>query len=213
MGRRYTQEGILSRKAARRILRPYAKLLALVVHEAWVTWHHLGASAPDVRRKLGRSSRAFNISDFIKDEVIRRFQKVGGCSVVMEYGRPVIVLANGDLKLRLGKINPTALAQPQSDRQWTIWGQEDAVVPRLLDGPSGTWATCGYDLNDTETDLAGISIVCELEGRVAWTVPLRMPVTSVASRPTPITTTSVPPAKISSAQTSALGDTQATSGD
>jgi len=211
--RRYTADGILSHKAARRILRPYAKLLASVIHEAWLTWHKLGTSAPEVRMKLGRSARAFNISDFIKDEVVRRLEKVGGCCVVMEYGRPVLVLANGDLKLRLGKINPTALARPQSDRQWMIWGQEEAVASRLPDMPSGTWATCGYILNDTETGLAGISVTCEFEGASAWTLRLPIPVTSLASTITPLTSTVVPPARISSAHTTASGNTEVASGD
>lgn len=81
---RYTHDGILARRAARRILRPYAGLLASVIFEAWATWNLLGTAAPTVRMQLGRAARAMNVSDFIKDQIIHRFHSVKGCNVVME---------------------------------------------------------------------------------------------------------------------------------
>ena len=153
---RYTSEGILTRRAARRILRPYAGLLASVIFDAWETWNVLGAAAPLVRMQLGRTARAMNVSDFMKDQIVHRFDgSVKGCSVVMEYGRPVLTFADGDLKIRVGKIDLANIPSPRSERQLRIWKQADATSTMLERMPSGTWAKCGYALDRSETRVAG----------------------------------------------------------
>lgn len=210
---RYTAHGVLTRRTARRILKPYAKLLATVINEAWTTWNRFGASAPDVRMQLGRSSRAFNISDFIKEAIVRRFRDVRGCEVVMEYGRPVLVLGGGDLKLRLGKINPDAVPRPQSERQWGIWRQDEAMACTLPGMPSATWAKCGYVLDDTETGLASISVTCDVEGTQVWILHLPIPMSRVDGTVTPLASSTVPPARISSANLPSTADTEAASSD
>lgn len=195
---RRTQDGILARRVARRVLRPYLKLLAIVIAEAWATWNQLGAAAPGVRMQLGRGARAIAVSDFIKDQIARRFERVGGCEVVFEYGRPVLVFASGDLKLRLGKVEPGIVPAPRNERQMRIWGQEDAALFTLPGMPSGTWARCGYVLDSTETAVESIQVLCEMNGEHKWDIAVPVP-WSVTKNPTPLTTTVVPPAKIASA--------------
>lgn len=197
---RYTHEGILTRQVARRILRPYKKLLGTVMYEAWATWNQLGHAAPGARVQMGRTARAMTVNDFIQDEVRRRFATVGGCTVTSEYGRYVLAFAGGDLKLRLGKVELGPVAPPRNDRQLRIWTQSDAIAPVLPGMPSGTWAKCGYVLDATETYLAGLHVVCDMNGSHEWVLGLPMP----QAKPTtttlvPLTTSTVPPAKIASA--------------
>lgn len=201
---RYTPEGILTRHAAKRILRPYGKLLGVVVFEAWETWKTLGAAAPAVRLQLGRAARAMNVSDFIKDRIVDRFAQVRGCVVTSEYGRPVLGFGGGDLKIRLGKIDLDSIPSPRNERQLRIWHQTDAIMPTLPGMPSGTWAKCGYTLDPTETHIAGISVVCDLNGAHKWVLDLPVPfVKQATAAPTLLTTANVPPAKIASARQSA----------
>jgi hypothetical protein len=201
---RYTRDGVLTRHAARRILRPYTKLLGITVFDAWQTWNQLGEAAPAIRLQMGRAARAMNVSDFINDEIRRRFAKVGGCAVTTEYGRHVLSFAGGDLKLRLGKVDLAAVAPPRNERQLRIWSQADATAVVLPGMPSGTWAKCGYLLDLTETCLAGLYVVCDMNGAHAWVLDLPMPLSrpTAASQTTPLQTSTVPPAKIASASPS-----------
>ncbi|MDX3188620.1 hypothetical protein PV458_09475 [Streptomyces sp. MN03-5084-2B] len=195
---RRTRDGILTRRTARRILRPYLKLLATVVFDAWETWNQLGAAAPSVRVQLGRGARAMTVSDFIKDQIVHKFTSVGGCEVVFEYGRPVLAFAGGDLKLRLGKIDLGVVPYPRNERQLRIWSQEDAVAHTLPAMPSGTWARCGYVLDATETAVAGIHVLCDMNGAHEWNIDLPVPLRA-GTTVTPLTTPVVQPAKIASA--------------
>lgn len=196
---RYTREGILTRQAARRILRPYAKLLGTIVYEAWGTWNQLGTDAPGVRVQMGRMARAITVNDFIQDQIRRRFAEVGGCKATIEYGRHVLVFAGGDLKLRLGKVDLGAVLPPRNERQLSIWCQSDAIASVLPGMPSGTWAKCGYVLDATETSLTGLHVVCDMNGSHEWVLDLPMPLaTPAVAVPTPLTTSTVPPAKITS---------------
>lgn len=197
---RYTNEGLLTRRAARRVLRPYAVLLSRVISDAWDTWHQLGAEAPAARMKMGRSARAITLADFIKDAVESRFARVRGCSVQMEYGRPVLVLASGDLRLRLGKIDLDQVPYPRNDRQLMIWSQAEAVANKLPFAPSGTWAKCGYVLDETETRVTTIVVKCDLDGALKWTLALPVPTASrLGTGTAPLVTPSVPSARIASA--------------
>jgi len=200
---RYTREGILTRRAARRIQRPYAGRLASVIFEAWETWNALGTAAPAVRMKLGRTARAMNVSDFIKVQIIDHFNSVKGCSVVMEYGRPVLTFAGGDLKIHLGKIDLSRISPPRNDRQLRIWTQADATSPALDEMPSGTWAKCGYVLDSSETSVRGIHVVCNMDGAQKWVLdfPVPLPRPSTAGS-TPLATSEITPAKIVSANQS-----------
>jgi hypothetical protein len=175
------------------------KLLGAVVYEAWGTWNDLGTAAPGARVQIGRIARAITVNDFIQDQIRRRFVKVGGCMVTTEYGRHVLAFAGGDLKLRLGKVDLGVVSPPRNERQLSIWSQSDAIAPVLPGMPSGTWAKCGYVLDATETFLAGLHVVCDMNGSHEWVLNLPMPVAKpTVTAPTPMTTSTVPPAKIAS---------------
>jgi hypothetical protein len=116
-----------------------------------------------------------NLSDFIKEQIVSRFRSVKGCSVVMEYGRPILTFAGGDLKIRLGKIDFANIPSPRNERQLRIWTQADATSPTLDEMPSGTWAKCGYVLDSTETRMAGIHVVCDMNGSQKWKLDFPIP--------------------------------------
>jgi hypothetical protein len=200
---RYTADGVLARRAASRILRPYSKLLSITISEAWGTWHAFGADAPAARAQLGRMARAMNLSDFIRTQVSARFKTVRGCDVTWAYDRPVLVFAGGDLRVRLGKSDLDAVRSPQNGRQLSIWGQEDALAGRLPGGTSGTWAKCGYVLDPTETALARIVVTCHLEEELQWAIDLAASTSATAQAAAPMASSLVPPATIASASRSA----------
>jgi hypothetical protein len=200
---RYTEDGVLARRAARSILRPYSKLLSTTISEAWATWNALGAAAPAARAQLGRLARAINLCDFIGTEVSKRFKTVHGCDVVWEFERPVLVFADGELRVRLGKSDLDAVRDPQNDRQLRMWGQADALAGRLPGMPSSTWAKCGYVLNSTETALARILVTCHLRSELQWKIDLLASASATTQAAAPIASAVVPPATIASASRSA----------
>jgi len=164
--------------------------------------------------QMGRTARAMNVSDFINGQISRRFAKVGGCAVTTEYGRHMLAFAGGDLKLRLGKVELAAVAPPRNERQLRIWSQADATASILPGMPSGTWAKCGYVLDTTETYLSGIHVVCDVNGTHEWVLDLPIPLPQPAvAAPTPLVTSSVPPAKIASATPSTDAQRRLTSSE
>lgn len=212
-GHRYTADGVLTRQAARRIVRPHAKLLATVINESWMTWSAMGIAQPDVRAKIGASARAFNVADFIKHEAAWRFKEVGGCTLTMPYSRPVLTLGGGDLLLKFGKISLEPGIKPRTARQLEIFNQDAAASSRLPDTPSATWAKCGYLLDPTETTLVSVTVTCEQEGVRLWQLHLPVSAPKAMRSVTPMVSSSVPPARISSAHTPASADTEAASSD
>lgn len=211
--RRYRPDGIMTRQAARRIVRPHAKLLGLVLHDAWQAWCQFGAVQPDLRARLGSSARAFDLADFIKYEMIRRFTKVGGCQLDMPYGRPELALADGELRMKFGKINLDPASRPTTDRQLSIYFQEDAVAARLPDMPRVTWVKCGYLLDPSAAALLGALVTCEQDGVRLWQLSLPLPAVQNVTQVAGLSVASVPPAKISSARGPASADTGAASSD
>ncbi len=186
----------MSERAARRILRPYVHLLSDCAHHAWEGWQRLGAAAPDLRADARRGSRAFLVNDWMSAEAGRRFEPLRGVDVVHEFSQVILVFASGDLRVTLHKMDPGTTPDPDSDRQISMWEQEDARKDRLATPISGTWARCGYVLDNNASSIESVIIQCSTFGEPNWEIALPTPRRLLAATPVTLAmaTRSGPPA-------------------
>ena len=172
----------MPRRRAHRIVRQYEVLLGLVLADAWGDWCELGLRAPVQRGRLGRSSRAFDVSDFILEHVRRRFAGVGGVSIVMEYGRPMLVLADGLVKVRFKKLDPKLGVSVTANTRQANLGLH--LLPPMLPGMGQpTVLTVGYILDSTETRIARALVVCHVRRRVHYSIDLPLPLPALQAVP------------------------------
>ncbi|WP_322770021.1 hypothetical protein [Frankia sp. Cr1] len=204
---RHRIDGLLSRRTARRVIRPHALLMADVVYAAWDTWVDFGQKAPDVRMKLRSLGRAVDVYEFMGFEIANRFDKVRGCEVTNEDGQTVLTFGGGELKASFNKIDLGGVSKPTTARQLRIFSQADLQEEVLPSMPRVTWARCGYVLDPTETQIARAVLHCTIDGKTAWTIDLPSravkPITPPAPLPTPLVMPIVPLPKIASASVSA----------
>ena len=164
----------MPRRRARRVVRRYEGLLAQVLADAWADWQEIGNHAPVQRGRLGRGARAFDVSDFISHHAKTRFARIGGVTVVSEYGRPLLVLADGLIKIRFKKLDyKFAVSTSKTQRQQMLALQ--GLQPTLPGMGKPTLLTVGYVLNSAETAIAKIVVVCHLKQDVKYVIDLPTP--------------------------------------
>jgi hypothetical protein len=204
---RYLPSGVLSRQAARRVLRPYQGLLGRVVMHAWDGWETLGRTAPAVRAETGNLTRASVMSDLMTREALRLFKPIRSVDVNEPYGRAALWFGQGDLILSFHKIELDSIPDPRTDRQFALWSQEAARTesPLLPGFGTGTRADVGYLLNETGTRITQIVVRCATDGVTDWIIELPTP--GVVTTPVqPIVAPTPPASKISSSRKDAAGE-------
>ncbi len=200
---RHRPDGLLTRRTARRLTRPYALVLSDAVAQAWGTWTLLGQLAPEVRMQIRPLGRAVDLWEFMTSEASRRFEKIKGCEIDRESNQTVLTFGGGDLRVTFNKIDPKRIPKPRTARQLKIFYQEDARVPVIPGMPRVTWAKCGYLLDRTETQIQRIVLACYQDGDTAWAIDLPTravrPAIQRASSVVPLATSVVPGPRITSA--------------
>lgn len=165
---------VVPRWRAKRIVRRYERLLAQVVVDSWRDWEQMGQYAPQQVGSLRSSARAFNVSDFLTDNVGRLFSPVGAAHVVHKYKRAQVLLCKGAVLVRFKKLSPDlAVSSSPTNRQANVAAHmEPSPFPGL---PAPTQLTVGYVLDRTGMQLRQIEAVCHVGTNVLYHFPLTIP--------------------------------------
>ncbi len=161
----------MPRRRARRIVRRYQGLLVAAIGGAWEGWSEMAAAAPVRGGRVGPAARAMVVSDFLREPVDRLFGRVRGVQVVVEYGRPWLVLADGLVLVRFKKLDESLNpCWGDSDRQTKI---DYHLLPAVLPGmPEPTVLTAGYVLDPAGLSIARMAVVCHFAHELLYTMDL-----------------------------------------
>lgn len=161
----------MPRRRARRIVRRYEGLLVAAIGAAWRSWSEMTGAAPIPGGQVGPAARAMVVSDFLREPVDRFFSPVRGVRVVVEYGRPWLVLADGLVLVRFKKLDESLNpCWSSSDRQTKI---DYHLLPAVLPGmPEPTVLTAGYVLDPAGLSIARMAVVCHFAHGLLYTIDL-----------------------------------------
>lgn len=204
--RRYARNGLISRRSAQRILRPYLHLLGEAMDGAVKDWRALGDTAEGAaaRSKIRSGTKASNIHDFIKHEVLRRTDGVGGMTSNLHGQLLTARFADGELNMSFGKL-PDRNRRPKSANKFRIWRQAEALD--ALPGTNRTtWLHCFYELDAAGSQLRRVVIRCMLFGRPQWTIEVPLPLAAPLAPVVVIATDDIPGVRLTPTLDDALSE-------
>lgn len=111
------------------------------------------------------------VSDFLREPVDRLFGPVRGVRVMLEHGRPWLVLADGLALVRFKKLDESLNpCWSDSDRQTKI---DYHLLPAVLPGmPEPTVLTAGYVLDPAGLSIVRMAVVCHFAHELLYVIDL-----------------------------------------
>lgn len=161
----------LPRRRARRIVRRYEGLLVAAIGAAWRGGGEMAAAAVIPGGQVGPAAWAMVVSDFLREPVDRLFGPVRGVRVVVEYGRPWLVLGDGLVVIRFKKLDESLNPCWSSSNRQTKIGYH--LLPAVLPGmPAPTVLTAGYVVDPAGLSIVRMTVVCHFVHELLYTIDL-----------------------------------------
>lgn len=156
-----------SESQARSILSPYFPMIYDAIAAAWNEYSQdIGDWGPDMTDR----SRASIVHDLTIRSAIQQFDEMQGVRVV-EQNRLFLFIFDESIALRFKKLDENKRSR-NIPTQVTL----DFLAQQEIPGIASTLhLEAGYVLNELQTDIDGIYIVCPTRDRVRWSWALQAP--------------------------------------
>lgn len=159
---------ILTLEEAEEILGRYCERLNRCIQHGWDVWkrdyqhkHHI----------LHARARAAIVFDEIVHRALEEFPTIPGEQKATRSANTFMLYIGDDISLRFKKIRKNGRCSNILTKQQILFrAQAQLSLPTMLEG---TLVSAGYVLDDLQQEIARKSVVCHLDNRVLWEMPLR----------------------------------------
>jgi hypothetical protein len=164
---------IISEEDAKEILRPHFDRLLLCLKEAWASWDELGTKFPAGKKPLDSTTRANYMWNHIKANATKRFKGVLGVTV-LDKGRIFALDIKGVALIRFKKLTKKYHSHNVPTMRQLQLAMQVQSTNELLPGipDAATWLTCGYVLDDHQTQINEYVVTCVVDSDIKYVVPL-----------------------------------------
>lgn len=165
-----TQDG-LTQKQVLDELRPHWANLYKSIADGWAAWKILGENEPELRKPLNSRARAFFVYCHIVESAKRRFREVPG--VFLSEKRGFLIIRFGkEVILRFKKLDSRGRARGAPTKQFKLFMEQ-----QCLPGFESTQRNLigGYKLDDLQTQIEDILIICPRGSDNQWYADLNVP--------------------------------------